>query len=79
MRIPSAGITLKFKSLVFEYGYEAHPYLDPTYRYSISLQLSPAVVSINSATINHNPIFRSLHRYPRVALSVGFEIGRAHV
>ena len=61
--IPSAGITLKFKSLVFEYGYESHPYLAPTYRYSLSLQLSPAVVSISSAKINHNPIFRSLHRY----------------
>ena len=61
--IPSAGITLKFKSIVFEYGYESHPYLEPTYRYSLSLQLSPAVVSINSAAINHNPIFRSLHRY----------------
>ena len=35
MRIPSVGITLKFKSLVFEYGYEAHPYLDPTYRLSL--------------------------------------------
>ena len=63
LRIPSFGVTLKFKSIVFEYGYEAHPYLEPTYRYSLSLQLSPAVVSINSASINHNPIFRSLHRY----------------
>ena len=63
LRIPSFGVTLKFKSLVFEYGYESHPYLEPTYRYSLSLQLSPAVVSINSASINHKPIFRSLHRY----------------
>ena len=46
LRIPSFGVTLKFKSLVFEYGYESHPYLEPTYRYSLSLQLSPAVVSI---------------------------------
>ena len=61
--IPSAGMTIKFKSIVFEYGYEAHPYLDPTYRYSVSIQLSPAVVSISSAKIEQNPIFRSLHRY----------------
>ena len=61
--IPSAGMTIKFKSIVFEYGYEAHPYLDPTYRYSVSIQLSPAVVSISSAQIEQNPIFRSLHRY----------------
>ena len=29
----------------------------------MALQLSPAVVSITSTVISHNPIFRSLHRY----------------
>ena len=54
---------LKFRSLVMEYGFESHPYLNPTHRFSIALQLSPAVVSITKTTISHNPIFRSLHRY----------------
>ena len=61
--VPSAGISLKFKSIVMEYGFESHPYLNPTHRFSIALQLSPAVVSITKTTISHNPIFRSLHRY----------------
>tara|TARA_Y100000817_G_scaffold293143_1_gene265878 strand:- start:567 stop:3305 length:2739 start_codon:yes stop_codon:yes gene_type:complete len=61
--MPSAGMSIKFKSIIIEYGYEAHPYLDPTHRFSFVLQLSPAVVSIGSTVINHNPIFRSLHRY----------------
>ena len=42
---------------------ENHPYLEPTQRLSLSLQLSPAVVSITSTVISQNPIFRSLHRY----------------
>ena len=61
--IPSAGMSLKFKSIVMEYGFESHPYLNPTHRFTIALQLSPAVVSITKTTISHNPIFRSLHRY----------------
>ena len=61
--VPSAGISLKFKSVVMEYGFESHPYLNPTHRFTIALQLSPAVVSITKTTIAHNPIFRSLHRY----------------
>ena len=63
MLIPSAGISLKFRSLFIEYGLENHPYLEPTQRLSLSLQLSPAVVSITSTVISQNPIFRSLHRY----------------
>ena len=46
-----------------EYGFESHPYLNPTHRFTLALQLSPAVVSITKTTIAHNPIFRSLHRY----------------
>ena len=61
--VPSAGLSIKFKSIVMEYGYESHPYLEPTHRVSFALQLSPAVVSITKTTISHNPIFRSLHRY----------------
>ena len=61
--VPSAGLSLKFKSAVAEYGYESHPYLNPTHRFSLALQFSPAVVSITKTTISHNPIFRSLHRY----------------
>ena len=61
--VPSAGVSLKFKSIVVEYGYESHPYLESTHRMTFALQLSPAVVSITSTIINHNPIFRSLHRY----------------
>ena len=61
--VPSAGISLKFRTIVMEYGYESHPYLEPTHRISFALQLSPAVVSITKTTIAHNPIFRSLHRY----------------
>jgi len=61
--VPSAGVSLKFKSVVMEYGFESHPYLNPTHRFTIALQLSPAVVSITKTTISHNPIFRSLHRY----------------
>tara|TARA_Y100000591_G_scaffold59523_1_gene48022 strand:- start:2704 stop:5442 length:2739 start_codon:yes stop_codon:yes gene_type:complete len=61
--VPSAGISLKFKSIIVEYGYESHPYLNPTHRFSLALQFSPAVVSITKTTISHNPIFRSLHRY----------------
>ena len=61
--VPSLGVSLKFKSLIAEYGYESHPYLNPTHRISIALQFSPAVVSITKTTISHNPIFRSLHRY----------------
>ncbi len=61
--VPSAGISLKFKNLVMEYGFESHPYLNPTHRFTLALQLSPAVVSITKTTIAHNPIFRSLHRY----------------
>jgi tetratricopeptide (TPR) repeat protein len=61
--VPSAGLSIKFKSIVVEYGYESHPYLNPNHRISLALQLSPAVVSITSTVISHNPIFRSLHRY----------------
>ena len=61
--IPSAGLSIKFKSIIVEYGYEDHPYMEPTHRFSLVLQLSPAVVSISTTVINHNPIFRSLHRY----------------
>jgi len=61
--VPSAGLSVKFKSIIIEYGYEDHPYLNPTHRFSIALQFSPAVVSITSSTISHNPIFRSLHRF----------------
>ena len=55
--VPSAGISLKFRTIVMEYGYESHPYLEPTHRISFALQLSPAVVSITKTTIAHNPIF----------------------
>ena len=61
--VPSAGHSIKFKSIGMEYRYERHPYLEPTHRVSFALQLSPAVVSITKTTISHNPIFRSLHRY----------------
>ena len=61
--VPSGGLSIKFKSLIVEYGYESHPYLEPTHRFSLALQFSPAVVSITSTVISHNPIFRSLHRY----------------
>ncbi len=61
--VPSAGLSIKFKTIVMEYGYESVPYLEPTHRFTIALQLSPAVVSITKTTIAHNPIFRSLHRY----------------
>jgi len=61
--VPSAGLSFKFKSIIVEYGYEDHPYMEPTHRFSLVLQLSPAVVSISTTVINHNPIFRSLHRY----------------
>lgn len=60
---PSAGMSIKYKTLILEYGFEDHPYLGQTSRFSIALQFSPAVVSITSTVINHNPIFRSLHRY----------------
>ena len=61
--VPSGGLSIKFKSLIVEYGYESHPYLEPTHRFSFALQFSPAVVSITSTAISHNPVFRSLHRY----------------
>ena len=61
--VPSTGLSIKFKSIIAEYGYESHPYLEPTHRISIALQFSPAVVSITKTAISHNPIFRSLHRY----------------
>ena len=61
--VPSAGLSFKFKSIIVDYGYEDHPYMEPTHRFSLVLQLSPAVVSISTTVINHNPIFRSLHRY----------------
>ncbi|MBT6516930.1 MAG: tetratricopeptide repeat protein [Candidatus Marinimicrobia bacterium] len=61
--VPSGGLSIKFKSLIVEYGYESHPYLEPTHRFSFALQFSPAVVSITSTVISHNPVFRSLHRY----------------
>ena len=61
--VPSAGLSLKFKNVVMEYGFESHPFLNPTHRFTLALQLSPAVVSITKTTISHNPIFRSLHRY----------------
>ena len=61
--VPSAGLSIKFKSIIVEYGYESHPYLNPNHRITLALQLSPAVVSITSTVISHNPIFRSLHRF----------------
>ncbi|MED5427021.1 MAG: tetratricopeptide repeat protein [Candidatus Neomarinimicrobiota bacterium] len=61
--VPSGGLSIKFKSLIVEYGFESHPYLEPTHRFSFALQFSPAVVSITSTVISHNPVFRSLHRY----------------
>ena len=61
--VPSMGLSMKFKTLVIEYGFESHAYLDPTHRITLALQLSPAVVSITKTSIAHNPVFRSLHRY----------------
>jgi len=61
--VPSAGLSIKFKTIVMEYGYESVPFLEPTHRFTLALQLSPAVVSITKTTVAHNPIFRSLHRY----------------
>ena len=72
--IPSAGMTLRFKSIVLEYGYESHPYLPPTHRFTAALQFSPAVVSISAAEIKHNPIFRSLHRYYESESFISVEI-----
>ena len=63
LNIFSLGTSIKFKSIVVEYGYEAQKYLDPIHRISFALQLSPDVVSITTSQISHNPIFRSLHRY----------------
>ena len=61
--VPSAGLSIKFRTIVMEYGYESVPFLEPTHRFTLALQLSPAVVSITKTTVAHNPIFRSLHRY----------------
>ena len=63
LSIYSIGSSLKFKSIIFDYGVEINPYFEPTHRFSLVLQFSPAVVSITKSTISHNPIFRSLHRY----------------
>ena len=63
LNILSVGTSIKFKSIVVEYGYETQKYLDPIHRISFALQLSPDVVSITTTQISHNPIFRSLHRY----------------
>jgi tetratricopeptide (TPR) repeat protein len=63
LNIFSLGTSIKFKSIVVEYGYETQDYLDPIHRISLALQLSPDVVSITTTQISHNPIFRSLHRY----------------
>ena len=63
LSIYSMGTSVKFKSIVFDYGVELNPYFEPTHRFSLVLQFSPAVVSITKSTISHNPIFRSLHRY----------------
>ncbi len=61
--IYSLGSSIKLNNFIFEYGFESHPYFDPTHRFSIVLQFSPAVVSITKSSIAYNPIFRSLHRY----------------
>jgi len=63
LSIFSVGTSVKLKNFIFEYGLETHPYFDPTQRFSVVLQFSPAVVSITNSTISYNPIFRSLHRY----------------
>ena len=63
LSIYSMGTSVKFKSILFDYGVELNPYFEPTHRFSLVLQFSPAVVSITKSTISHNPIFRSLHRY----------------
>ena len=38
--VPSSGISIKFKSIFIEYGFESHPYLEPTQRISLSLQFT---------------------------------------
>ena len=56
LSIYSIGTSLKFKSIIFDYGVEINPYFEPTHRFSLVLQFSPAVVSITKSTISHNPI-----------------------
>ena len=38
--VPSAGMSIKFKSVVMEYGFESHPYLNPTHRFTIAPNLA---------------------------------------
>ena len=61
--IPSVGVSLRYKVFKIDYGYEHHPLLFPTHRISLSFLFRPALVSIKSASIQHAPLFRSLHHF----------------
>lgn len=61
--IPSAGLSLRYKALRFDYSFEQNPLLFPTHRISLSFQIRPALVSITSASVAYTPLFRSLYRY----------------
>ncbi|MCH7763074.1 MAG: tetratricopeptide repeat protein [Candidatus Marinimicrobia bacterium] len=61
--IYSIGAGFRYKVVSIDYAYEIHPWLFPTHRISLSLQFRPALVSIKSASIKPNPVFRSLHRH----------------
>lgn len=61
--IYAVGAGLRYKVVSIDYAYEVNPLLFPTHRISVSFQFRPALVSIKSAKIIPNPIFRSLHRH----------------
>lgn len=61
--IPSFGVSLRYKFINIDYGYEHHPLLFSTHRVSISFLFRPALVTIKSASIRHPVLFRSLYHY----------------
>ena len=57
----SVGLGLKYRFMRLDYAYERHPVLDATHYTSVSLAYNPKVITIKSATIRPDPLFRSLY------------------
>lgn len=60
--IYAGGAGFKWKFLRLDYVYEYDPDLPSTHRFSLSFFYNPSLVSVKSARINPNPVFRSLYR-----------------
>jgi len=58
----SAGFSVRYKFLRFDYAFVHNPVLPGTQYFSVSFLSTPSFVTIKEARIRQSPIFRSLYR-----------------